>query len=71
MASFPHAEKAGSKSRKKEAEQVKSIKYELLGFGALSFLLFLLLALPGGEEVRKKLRSPVELITSKTAVQRE
>lgn len=43
---------------------MKSLKYELLGFFALSFLLILLLALPGGEDVRDQLRSPAEVILS-------
>lgn len=66
MACFMEAEKA--KKSQKEAEQVKSIKYELMGFCALSFLLFLLLSLPGGQEVRQKMRSPAELFTSDSVV---
>lgn len=51
-----------------EAEQVKSIKYELMGFCALIFLLVLLLALPGGQDVRSKIRTPAELLVSNPVV---
>jgi hypothetical protein len=47
---------------------VKSIKYELLGFSALVFLLFVFLAHPGGHDVRKKIRSPVELLMTSHVV---
>ncbi len=47
---------------------MKTIKYELLGFSALLFLLFVFLALPGGEDVRKKIRSPAELFISSHVV---
>lgn len=56
-----------NKSRN-EAEQVKSVKYELMGFLALLFLLFLFLSLPGGQDVRSKIRSPAELIMSSHVV---
>lgn len=47
---------------------MKSLKIELLGFCALLFLLAILLAMPGGQDVRNQIRTPAELIMSNPAL---
>ncbi len=39
-----------------------SLKYELIGFGVLAALLFVLLTVPGGPQASEVFRSPAELM---------
>ena len=44
-------------SKKNEAEQMKSLKYELLGFSGLVGAVLLLLALPSGQSEREAIKA--------------
>jgi hypothetical protein len=50
--------------RRKEAEQMKFLKYELLDFSGLAGALFLLLVLPGGDAERDAIKTVADGMAS-------